>query len=1097
MALGKLRNILLSLIFMSCMSAVMAGDGSIDPATGDLDFTVHFTFPPTSQELDDIKVTLEQTALGICDATDGQIRVSQIRLTQSQSDADRGDFWVQALPGRSGGGFITDGSYLGTLGKHLNIFRGAILLPDVWLHEFGHHGFGLGEQYDEQRRFGGACGIGRGFEAGTIDEQNHSIMQQSGRMECVGGGNAGNRCIRSTDCPGGSCDFVLMSEMSVAGNHDLLRGDGVCPVGAPISLIELDGRLSDTNPVQFFDSTTFTDADASSSWKLSIPAIDDLGQLPASEVVLYGTRTDVSEWQISATIDDGELGGTVGDLTLIEQWTLTFNSDGSLNAISEASPEMTITGLASGASDLVISLDVGTPDPSDTAGQGTDGLVIDTGLTQVTEAHDGTAQCNASDCAQRWNSTTMRWESSHQSLVNGFLSDWETVARNYPFVTQPANLPAAAPDAGCFRAVNFAEDVTGSDQVLLVMDRSGSMAWSSKTDVTEVCGNSADDDSDGVTDEAECADSRMTFAQAAARAFVDLQTDRNVDVGLLQFDHLNNLVRPIDTLTSGNVGDYRTDIDSLTPRGQTAIGDALDSSHAEFTRVATIGRSRTAYLMTDGFNNTGADPAAAADRLEDIGVRVHAIPAGRDVDLEQLSDIAIKTSGEVHEAADITSMIGVFAELAARQQGAALALPRLDFVIAKNPQDAYERDPDLRKEQIKVTRSRSFRIPVERGAKRLTAILAGRNANMATWGVELNLVSPSGLMFGPGSPQLRVDSHYVFVDVISPEAGDWYLTAMPASPAAQHVTALAFIDNPRAKLHSDVRPRIVTAGSTAKANVSLAYLVDLDPQSVTVNGFLIDPIGNRRFVTFEPNEITGWSADISGLVINGVYRLQVEATVEPGALPMLGESIFEGPERAPIRVEPFRRFTSTSFLVVDGRDRPCQAKDCDEDTIPDELECREFPKDIDKDGIPNYRDTDSDNDQIPDAIEGLDDRDRNGVPDMCEPGPKVSQSGEPRSIPDLMKRQEKLIELLCSARSEHFLADELEMMSRELKRGINVRLLRPDHRRQVVAIVKKIDENLKKLHELVRDGRVSCRVATALLGEVIELERRLLRLLRR
>ena len=231
MSIFSLTRVATTAALIFSLNISYAGEGSIDPATGDTDFTVHFTFPPTQTQIDEVKVAIEQTALGICDATDGQIRVRKVRLTQSQADADRGDFWVQALPGRSGGSFWTDGSGLGRLGTHLNMFREAALFPDVWLHEWGHHAFGLGEQYNEQRRFGGSCGIGPGFDPAGIDEQNHSIMQQTGRMQCVGGANDGSRCLQGTDCPGGTCQLVLMSEMSVAANHDPLRGSGVCPVG--------------------------------------------------------------------------------------------------------------------------------------------------------------------------------------------------------------------------------------------------------------------------------------------------------------------------------------------------------------------------------------------------------------------------------------------------------------------------------------------------------------------------------------------------------------------------------------------------------------------------------------------------------------------------------------------------------------------------------------------------------------------------------------------------------------------------------------------------------------------------------------------------
>ena len=441
-------------------------------------------------------------------------------------------------------------------------------------------------------------------------------------------------------------------------------------------------------------------------------------------------------------------------------------------------------------------------------------------------------------------------------------------------------------------------------------------------------------------------------------------------------------------------------------------------------------------------------------------------------------------------------MIGLFAELAARQQSAGLVLPRVNFVIAKRPGDAIERDPILRKKKIKVTQSRTFRIPVELGSKRLTAFIAGRNLNMRTWGVDMTLISPSGTVFGAGSPQLRVDSHYLYVNVIAPEAGDWTLVAKPNASEAQYATALAFVDNPRPKLHVDVRPRIISAGAKTTATAAVSYMVDLDPNAVTVDGFLTDPTGARRYVTFTPGISGGWSTEVTGLVINGLYRLDVEAEVTNGAEVMRGEPIFDGPERAPVRVEPFRRFATASFLVVNGRDKPCDQKDCDGDGIPNGTECKGFPKDIDKDGIPNYRDEDSDNDQVPDAIEGLRDRNENDVPDMCEPGPKRDTGRDQLDIPRLMERQKEIMKLLCSNRIVERLASELAGMSSDLNRAITAK--RPSRKQEakIRPLLKEVALRLHKLTKLVDAGRAECRVVEELLVPVLEIEERILQILR-
>ena len=44
------------------MSSANGGDGKIDPATGDTDFSVHFTFPPTQQQIDEIIHNIDAAA---------------------------------------------------------------------------------------------------------------------------------------------------------------------------------------------------------------------------------------------------------------------------------------------------------------------------------------------------------------------------------------------------------------------------------------------------------------------------------------------------------------------------------------------------------------------------------------------------------------------------------------------------------------------------------------------------------------------------------------------------------------------------------------------------------------------------------------------------------------------------------------------------------------------------------------------------------------------------------------------------------------------------------------------------------------------------
>lgn len=810
-----------------------AGEGRVNATNGDLFFNVHFRYPPTTQQINDVKAAIDMMSFGVCDATDGQMRVKRVTLSQGQPNEDLGDFWLHALTFRSGVSFFLNGSSLGTLGMHVDMDSGATLRPDVFLHEFGHHAFGLGDEYDEQNR-GNGCGIGPGFDAGTIDEQNNSIMQQSGSAQCVGGARNAFSCLRNTDCPGGACQFVLMSEMSVATNNDPLQGNGMnCP---------------------------------------AVPA---------------------------------------------------------------------------------------------------------PGMTCPDNAY----------CMRAFNTGTNRYERTQQSEVHNDLSDWETLDENYTFVTQPAGLPTAAAGATCFRPVEYVENVIGSDQVLLVLDRSGSMSWSSNPADQDVCGNGVDDDADGSIDEAGCGNARITFVKAAANAYLDLQRDRTVDVGVMTFNETPTLDRMIGTLNAGNIAAYKTIVDGLAPGGNTGIGDALRASRTEFTRVATLGRSRTAYLMTDGYNTSGVDPVVEAQGLADIGVRVHVIPAGSDVSETQLGSVATTTGGELFPALGLNDLTAVFAELAGRHRGAAMALPRTNFELYRRGSNNTEYDP---KKPPKIPpRQRIFPIFVEKNAKSLVAFVSGRNARMSDWSVGISLLGPNGETFGPGSPELTVNPYYLFINVPNPATGNWRLVARATGPALQQATALAFIDNPQPDFFVSTRPKIISSTEMINIAANPSYVSRLAATGVSITGRIEGPAGFSAPVTINRNESGAWGATAGPFPFNGFYRATLALDVDATATLAPGESIFTGPPTPPVTVTSFKRFGSAGFIVIKGEHPPCSSgnrRDCDGDGVPDKYECSQFEPDIDKDGRPNARDPDADGDEIPDAIERNLDLNHNGISDMCEAG---------------------------------------------------------------------------------------------------------------
>jgi Ca-activated chloride channel homolog len=157
---------------------------------------------------------------------------------------------------------------------------------------------------------------------------------------------------------------------------------------------------------------------------------------------------------------------------------------------------------------------------------------------------------------------------------------------------------------------------TSSETIMFTQDVSGSMC------ATDVAPN------------------RITAAEDAAAAFIKSQ-DGVPRIGLVDFSSTAALLVPPTT----NTRQLLTALSGLTVGGATAIGDGILTSLDAIAQVdpavaptgATVKRSPGAgyaddviVVLTDGSNNRGVDPVAAAKEAAARGVRVFTIGYGTD-----------------------------------------------------------------------------------------------------------------------------------------------------------------------------------------------------------------------------------------------------------------------------------------------------------------------------------------------------------------------------------------------------------------------------------------------------------------------------------
>ena len=127
-------------------------------------------------------------------------------------------------------------------------------------------------------------------------------------------------------------------------------------------------------------------------------------------------------------------------------------------------------------------------------------------------------------------------------------------------------------------------------------------------------------DTSGSMQSTDVAPTRAAAAAEAARAFIR-ESPAGVKIGLIAFSNGASLIAPLTADRDAALAA----VDQLPPpNGATAIGDALQLAASEFPPAG----HRVVILITDGVNNTGADPQSMAEQLGSRHIPVYTIGIG-------------------------------------------------------------------------------------------------------------------------------------------------------------------------------------------------------------------------------------------------------------------------------------------------------------------------------------------------------------------------------------------------------------------------------------------------------------------------------------
>jgi Ca-activated chloride channel family protein len=169
---------------------------------------------------------------------------------------------------------------------------------------------------------------------------------------------------------------------------------------------------------------------------------------------------------------------------------------------------------------------------------------------------------------------------------------------------------------------------------------------------------------------------RLTAAKNAAKAFIK-KVPRRVNIGVIAFNQVPQILQ-LPTTDHVAVGSA---LDSMTPSGSTATGEAIDSAVRMIqTRQGQTKKPPPAaiVLLSDGASRRGVDPVKAAENSGKKKIPVYTVALGTQTgtipkqgggtqavppDLPSLQKVADASGGQAFEAIDSAKLDQVYEKL--------------------------------------------------------------------------------------------------------------------------------------------------------------------------------------------------------------------------------------------------------------------------------------------------------------------------------------------------------------------------------------------------------------------------------------------------
>ncbi|MEN0061327.1 MAG: VWA domain-containing protein [Myxococcota bacterium] len=457
-------------------------------------------------------------------------------------------------------------------------------------------------------------------------------------------------------------------------------------------------------------------------------------------------------------------------------------------------------------------------------------------------------------------------------------SCWDTLA-SHPTrsATAPApmTLPVAAPPPP--HTVTFVDGI-GGIQVMLVVDRSGSMA----------------------------SNNRMYYAKESSQEFT-AALEPGDWVGVASFSHTisDDMDLTVVSASGTEIASADAAVRGLMTGGNTNIGDALVQGLTELGTASAPSCDRLIVLLSDGDHNWGTPPLSVIPTLQAAGATVLAVGVGDSLSTtghRTLRQLADDTGGRYWRAGNSDDLMRIMREVAMESIAAG--------VFASAP---------VTMTPFSLHSETAF---VEADAAQAEFFLAISSANdQAT----LELVAPDGTVVTAanvhhmgGTFVGRLHSQRFVIP--QPMPGTWTMSIQTGAISNGKASVMATAESPGTNLEL----RLEKGSATPTESI----LVEATPThagtpivGAVIHGAVERPDGSQVLIQFYDDGFGHdvfasdgvYTAQWSGSTEEGIYKFDVSASVANGVT--VAAEHFMGPPIPAAAVPDFDRY-KTTYLVV-------------------------------------------------------------------------------------------------------------------------------------------------------------------------------------